>query len=338
MQTVINFEYLISPILANNVTFIDKVNNLRLLSELISSRLIFSHVEEDIISKMEEYKYFPSDRIFNEKLATFGDDVPFTARDITRLIYKIIQESSEYKENHVVEWKDIPLVVHNFNSISNERKEELTDFYCMLAVDNHFKKSNCNPMYYSSNSPILDQDVSFNGVIEALYPDNSLSFPVNFDYKVNIFSDINELIEGYDGLSLYRKATNDSELKFSFYVGTKQLIKSSGLATQFEWDDFKIGTEFLDSLKSTQSFQSQEFSSVTYNAVINLLAKTEKNEVNFFYKSDDDTKPRTSGTYNAHRLHVTKSGRALRLLFWKNETTIILSNVGNKAELYISPP
>lgn len=338
MQAIINFEYLISPVLADISCFASKVNNLRLLAELVSSRVLKANVEEDIISKMAAHDFFPSDKIFQSKLATFDEEMPYTARDITRLIYKIIDLSSEYEEKHVVEWTSAPVVTSKFNSISAVRHDELIKFYSILLVDGFFSGSKFNPMYYPSNAPCNEQNVKMSGQVTDVYPGNGMTLPAEFSHELNIFSDINALIEGMDGLELYRKATSDIELKFSFYVGALSLIKSLGLSVKIEWDDFKIGKEFLESLKNTQSFQNQEFSSVTYNTVINLLAQTGKDEINFFYKSDDDSKPRTSGTYRAHRVHITKSGRALRLLFWKDDITIILSNVGNKAELYISQP
>lgn len=338
MQAIINFEYLISPVLADISCFASKVNNLRLLSELVSSRVLKAHVEEDIIAKMSSHNFFPSDKIFQSKLAIFDEEIPYTAKDITRLIYKIIELSCEYEETHVVEWNSPPVVTSKFNSISVARHDELLKFYSMLLIDGFFSGLKFNPMYYPSCAPYNEQNVKMSGQVNDVYPRNGIILPADFSHELKIFSDVNALIEGMDGLELYRTASSDIELKFSFYVGARALIKDLGLSTEIGWDDFKIGKEFLDSLKSTQSFQNQEFSSVTYNTIINLLAQSGKDEINYFYKSDDDSKPRTSGNYKAHRVHITKSGRALRLLFWMDDITTILSNVGNKAELYISQP
>lgn len=52
MNAVINFEYLVSPALSDDFYFDKVVDNLRILSELLSSGVYSIYLEKDIISKM----------------------------------------------------------------------------------------------------------------------------------------------------------------------------------------------------------------------------------------------------------------------------------------------
>ncbi|HBY1430478.1 TPA: hypothetical protein MIQ35_18015, partial [Klebsiella pneumoniae] len=61
---MINFEYLVSPALSDDFYFDKVVDNLRILSELLSSGVYSIYLEKDIISKMRCHDYFPSERIF----------------------------------------------------------------------------------------------------------------------------------------------------------------------------------------------------------------------------------------------------------------------------------
>lgn len=82
-----------------------------------------------------------------------------------------------------------------------------------------------------------------------------------------------------------------------------------------DWDDFKIGRFFVKSLKENQSFQEQQYSSVVYSSIVNLLADTGANEIKPFYTTATSSVQRKSGDFLAYRVHITKAGRALRLLF-----------------------
>ncbi len=78
MNAVINFEYLVSPALSDDFYFDKVVDNLRILSELLSSGVYSIYLEKDIISKMRcHHDYFPSERIFQRKISQLREGRPF---------------------------------------------------------------------------------------------------------------------------------------------------------------------------------------------------------------------------------------------------------------------
>ncbi|HHW3951404.1 TPA: hypothetical protein ACTW1K_000944 [Raoultella planticola] len=338
MNAVINFEYLISPTLSDDIYFDKVVDNLRVLSELLSSGIYSIYLEKDIVSKMYSHEYFPSDRIFQHKISQLRDGTAFCASDIVRIVHTIIKHSEELEEQHIVEWDKEPEIESDIISISQRRMKELREIYCSMAIDGFFNQSQFIPVYYHPLNPQLSQTISFKGVIKDIEPACIHVLPLDFFNCLNIISNIDDVFAEMDGYELYKRAKTELEYKFAFYVGVVGLIKKSALESTIDWDDFKIGVFFIKSLKENQSFQGQQYSSVVYNAIVNLLADTGANEINPFYTTAASGIQRTSGGFFAYRVHITKSGRALRLLFWKDDYEMVISNVGNKNELLIYEP
>lgn len=135
MNAVINFEYLVSPALSDDFYFDKVVDNLRILSELLSSGVYSIYLEKDIISKMRCHDYFPSERIFQRKISQLREGTAFCSSDIVRIIHTIIKHSEELEEQHIVEWHKEPEVESDIFSISKERMKELHEIYCSMAVD-----------------------------------------------------------------------------------------------------------------------------------------------------------------------------------------------------------
>ncbi|WP_396273134.1 hypothetical protein [Klebsiella pneumoniae] len=338
MNAVINFEYLVSPTLSDDIYFDKVVDNLRILSELLSSGICSIYLERDIVSKMHSYDYFPSERIFQHKISQLREGTAFCSSDIVRTIHTIIKHSEELEEQHIVEWDKEPEVESDIVSISQCRMKELQEIYCSMAIDGFFNQSQLVPVYYHPLNPQLTQRISFKGVIKDVEPACVHVLPLEFYNCLDVISNIDSIFSEMDGYELYKKAETELEYKFAFYVGVIGLIKMSALTTTIDWDDFKIGDGFVKSLKENQSFQGQQYSSVVYNAIVNLLADTEVNEIKPFYTTATSGVQRVYGEFYAYRVHITKSGRALRLLFWKDDYEVILSNIGNKNELLIYEP
>lgn len=338
MNAVINFEYLVSPTLYPDIYFDKVVDNLRLLSELVSEGIYIAYLEKNIISKMHLHDYFPSDRVFQSKISKLREGSVFCSGDIVRIVNRILSNTLELDEQHIVEWEKTPIINPNFTAISPQRKKELSEQFFSLAIDSFFSENKFSPIYFHPSNPSLTQAISFSGTIKEVFPACNHALPLIFGNDLVIFSNIENIFCEMDGYEIYKVAKSELEYKFAFFVGATRLIKDNALATNIHWDDFKVGNEFIASLKNNQAFQSQQYSSVVYNIIINLLADTGVNDINPFYTSSSRIEQRESNGFLAYRVHITKAGRALRLLFWKDDYEIILSNIGNKHEEVICSP
>ncbi|MEI0694478.1 hypothetical protein [Pectobacterium aroidearum] len=338
MNAVINFEYLIAPVLSKDVYFDTVVDNLRLLSELLSSGVYVAYLEKDILSKMRSHGYFPSDRVFQNKISKLTEGTVFCSADIVRIVNIILSNAEELEEKHLVEWEVEPIIDSSFNVISKGRESDLNKLYCSMAVDGFFNQTPLIPVYFHPDDPGLFQKISFKGVIKYVFPSCRHVLPLEFHSCLNIMANIDNVFGEMDGYELYKHAETELEYKFAFYVGTVRLIKEGSLSNGISWDEFKIGENFITSLKENQGHQNQPYSSVVYDTIINLLADTGQVNVNKFNTDATGGTQRVCKGFSAYRVHITKSGRALRLLFWKDDYEFILSNIGNKNELRIYEP
>ncbi|WP_288654074.1 MULTISPECIES: hypothetical protein [Pantoea] len=342
MNGVINFEYLISAALYEPKYFNKAVHGMRLLSEIYSDDLDFLFVENNIIIKMQDNGYYPSKSIFQRVVAKLDDEPVFGADDIVRMVNVFLSKAIQFDEKNVdqlIEWEKEAIPKGDICSLSDDRGKQVIEQLLGHAISNQFSNEKTSILYYESTNPLGKCNIIFEGKIKDAFPPLQED-DKDFSSAVEIFSSIEDYLLQLDGFELYKESTTIADYKLSLFVGAKKLIKVNNLDTSIEWDDFKIGDCFIESLIENEANADRRYSSATYEAVINFLAKTGKSEVNLFYRSDDSDQLRRVEHFTAYRTHITKAGRALRLLTWKNEknNSWIISNIGNKDELYISNP
>ncbi|WP_257952296.1 hypothetical protein [Klebsiella pneumoniae] len=342
MVAVINFEYLISPALYEPDFFNKIAGNIRLLSELFSAGIPIAFIEEDIVIKMQSNGFFPSEKVY-QRIISQLEEPSIGASDIVRMVNTILSRSQEFDASyitHVVEWDGDVAIEPNFHSISDARFNELKEFYANLSIENTFSSKEYTSLYFNPKEPMSVQKINLSGGISSIYPEKDKIYPCEYNSDIDLLSDVDSLFLRMDGYDLFKSAKTPLEMKLSIYAGTLRLIKTNNLDTCFSWDDFKVGSGFINSLNENECYADQQFSSNVYDVLINLLAKTDKADVDYFYRSDSSREPRTLGHLTAYRVHITKKVRALRLLFWSDGSNgkIILANVGNKSELEILAP
>ncbi|HGE6659328.1 TPA: hypothetical protein ACGB4L_002069 [Serratia marcescens] len=340
MLAIINFEFLLSPALSSPEHYEYLVDDIRLLSELIRNGSGLFLLEEDAVMKMAANGLYPSENIFQKIVSQLDDDPPYGAADVVRMLNGILSRLPIFSidsVSHLVDWTKGRDFNPEIDCINDVRKGELYDFYENVIIENSFSSCDYRPLYYS---PAKKSDLHYlqmTGEISSIYPDKTDDFPMEFNGGVNLFLKLDRYFGTLDGYYLYKVAITELDLKLSFYVGALNLIRDSGSKRKLLWDDFDIGRGFIKSLQENDCYQEQQFSSTTYDVIINILAGSPKNDINFFYKSLENKEPRSHGDFLAQRTHITKSGRALRLLMWndfKNQV-LVFANVGNKQELFI---
>lgn len=143
-----------------------------------------------------------------------------------------------------------------------------------------------------------------------------------------------------DHHELFGRATDDFHFKLSFYVGALRKAKLQGLSlSDISLDNFDLGPEFSNSMWKNQCGPGSTFAGVFVDTVSDLLMGHPKNPASIFRKSATSDEARTHGDFTGYRMHVTKSGLALRLMFWRDsQGLLVLANVGPKQELLIEKP
>ncbi|AZC64190.1 hypothetical protein [Pseudomonas chlororaphis] len=342
MQAIIKYEYLLAPAFGENNEILKIADELSLLSEHIGTTKDSPLIETDLINRMIEAGFYPSEKLFNEKLSQLPDGFPYCAYDIVHMINTITQKGiciSDIELNIDIEW-ETKSITPAFQNTLQSRTEEMAELYERLSISNFFEGNGYSTLYFCPKHINTFCQVSFSGVALDTYPDMELAFPLSVTTETKIFSSYINYLSLLDGHSLFLNARNNAELKKSFFVGALNIACASGDAIKvMPWENFSISDSFLKSLNDNQCAPGMRFGSVLYDAIAHLLVGTPKSDLNIFKKSLSSDEPRTYGNLTAYRTHITKSGRGLRLMLWRDaHECIILANVGNKSELDISKP
>ncbi|HBA9728694.1 TPA: hypothetical protein J1455_004073, partial [Escherichia coli] len=271
-----------------------------------------------------------------------GEDCVHSAQDVSKIINNIIshfEECNPEVTSHEIEW-DSFTVVPPIETISDERKNNVEIFLRNILSRKFLLSEEFSFFYSQRNKPILQsQKFSLSGTISDIYPADSVAIPIELSNEIIAHGNINDFINNIDGYSLYKMASNISALKCALFFGCVNFLKNNYTGEKFEWDDFKIGADFFDSLLRHQGAFEQEFSSVVYETIVQVLCRHPKNEVKPFRVSSKSTEQRTHGDLRAFRTHITSRHQALRLMFWVDSNQIItLANIGPKFEESISLP
>lgn len=341
MTAVIKFEYLISPLICSGGQVDEHVNGMRLLKDLVTSSSIDVKCEESILNNMMQAGYYPCAKILSNVFPG-GENCVHGAQDVAKLINNIICELDEFSvemTTHDIEWdgfSTVPLI----ETVSEERKNHVELFLKNILSRKEFLKEEYTFFYSQRNNPILqNQTFLLRGTISELYPPSDVALPLNLNGEIIAHGSLDDFIRSVDGYSLYKDANDSSSLKCALYCGCVNFLNNNFPTESIEWDDFKIGDDFLDSLLRNQGAMAQEFSSVVYETLIQVLCRHPKNEVKPFRISSRSTEQRVHGDLKAYRTHVTSRHQALRLMFWVDSDRIItLANIGSKFEEEISLP
>ncbi|WP_157811453.1 hypothetical protein [Pseudomonas qingdaonensis] len=341
MQAIVKYEYLLSPAFRCEADVLRLGVELEILTEHVCTASDAPLIEDDAINRMIEAGYFPSENLFKERLSRFSADFPYCAHDFVHMINRITQKGrcvSEIPVTVDVEWGDKSLEP-NFERTPAHRLVEMTALYERLCTSNHFENSEYATIYSCLEGVNEFEKVTLQGVALDVYPDNAYKFPLAVGAATSIFGNYNRYLSLLDGRKLFSSAS-EADLKKAFYVGALNLAAPSGGTLEvIPWRDFDIGSGFYKSMMNNECAPGMKFDMVLFDAVVHILAGCPKYDVDVFTKTSNSDEPRTHGRLTAYRTHVTKSGRALRLMFWRAVGGgVTFANVGNKFELEIFRP
>src|SRR3990167_4081204 len=339
MRPVINYEFLLGPVFAPDIEILERVSELRMLKEHVDNLSEPPILEENTLEYMVEKNLFPSENIYKERFARIVD-FPFDARDVVRMVRYMLEHApstSEIVEDREVEWAEKEFSPASLEGVEANRANQLYALFEKLSLASGLDKTQYSVLHYSDRS--LPDNILLDGSISYTYPELGGEFPIIFSEKLSLFPMHQRHVCACDPQIILNGAITDADFKYALYVGARGLHDKVGAGCKIDWDDFSLGERFVASLRENECMPGSRYCGAAFEAIIQVLMQHPNCNINVFTKSDKDPAPRVFGDYTAYRVHVTKGGRALRLMFWKDDDgKIVLANIGNKGELHIENP
>lgn len=135
--------------------------------------------------------------------------------------------------------------------------------------------------------------------------------------------------------SLWQSATSDAEIALAIAARANQLRAAAGMAALPRIaDHFALGSHFRNSLADAQALQAGPYALATLDTCARICGGLPQPDDSPFYTSAGSgvQRKRVSDDALAHRVHVTKGGIGVRLMYWRLPSGFIeFSNTGPKA-------
>ncbi|MEZ9572162.1 hypothetical protein AB4249_01830 [Vibrio sp. 10N.261.55.F4] len=295
-----------------------------------------SHVFSDTVEILSDNNLFPAFKTFNDYLVLKELEDEVSAYDLVRLFNNVMENCEDIRELHDI---------HEFEISDGFSFPQVTS----TPICNNFTNNSIALCSYIEMTkevkllPLLDDNVtsdSYNYEIPEITALDKGEFMEMSGFETNIalYKSCTDLMKFYSPSDLWRKSVTDFSYKLAIFYKCKDISFSQNEGTRASicLDSFDIGQRFVESLNTHQCSGSGRFAMTLLDSIARLLLEEPKNEVKVFATSAGGTTPRTRGQDIAFRLHVTKSGEGLRLMFWRKSCgTIELANVANKSEIVI---
>ncbi|SOZ09530.1 hypothetical protein [Cupriavidus taiwanensis] len=338
-MAVLSCEFLISPATcpANEVEaqVISLVEAVKCLDEGIDPPVL----EPDALGRLIAAGTYPAEGLFKANLTKCQIET-YSSKDVAKIVNALISKANDIfdvTEPREIEWKKKSVSPALVNTWPN-RAKELEELFTQIAVQCELEGKAACVVHHCGGNP--GPQFLFSGELSDAYPTPQIALPHLLSSTVQTHPTFQEYLATLDHHDLFARATDDFHLKLSFYVGALRKAKSQGLSPRdISLDNFDLGPEFSNSMEKNQCGPGGTFAGVLVDTISDLLAGHPKNPVSIFRKSAMSDEAKTHGTFTGYRTHVTKSGVALRLMFWRNDDgMLVLANVGPKQELVIEKP
>lgn len=335
MRAAITIETLLAPAFCQVDMIEASIQNLlQIKSDLYLSSYppVF---EDDANDKIIDMGGYPCAELFNVNISKLSV-CAYSGRDVSRLVAQILGRAvaiSAVDPEFIAEWRG-STVTPLIPSLP-QRQESLTRLVESVALRSSLGGVvGCVVHHFSG---MASNSIYFSGVLSSVYPDLIRDVPTQIESEVKVSNTYLEHFLQLDPDEFFAKAASEYDVKFAYYIGVVQLLKTRGDDwTEFLYESFELGASFVDSLHRNQCFYGQRFFNVCYQSVIRVLAEHPGSEVKPFRESENSDVQRKRNDDTAWRAHITKHHEALRLMFWKTESGVVeLANVGCKQELRI---
>ena len=292
-------------------------------------------IDDDAISYLALANCFPAHDSIKALLDILELGHVYSARDLNRKIYSILERASPSSEVTGFKVTDCDLIdCHELSiNVDNEHllKASISSVATVLfAASQTVQLTNCIfvPGYnVDGKGTRISVSVTVAGKGAG---DIGCDGPQALDCEVKMAQWPEDVLAVLDADAAWdaAEATEELALPISLKAAEKLNIIPQSLPLG-QGRGFKVGEGFLASLEHHEAGPSQAFSGTTLDRCASVVAAN----TNSFER--DFGKSRSADKAQAKRVHVTKRHQALRLMFWHLGETIEFANVGVKSELWI---
>lgn len=311
------------------------------LIELSRTLRKHDHCEIRMIEGVEDYlaaaNLYPVTDSIRKSLADSNLSHVYTTEDIRRAIQDILQKIDRVEDISRVEFL-IPTAVSCQPDILDGRdgplREALEVTLTHTAFATEFSGKELVQILVAEHP--VRTDVSIYADVDDIDPPASRGVTVKgYSSKFRTSESLQSFIDSLDGPTLWCAAECEAEVISAIKLGAIKVRREAGCSDPHRsCETFVFGAAFLDSLHRSQAAGQGRYATATCEACAHLVAKSQTLELRRMYKLSDTGKridvTRDDGAVG-WRVHITKSGEAMRLMFWRlGDGTIELSTVSPK--------
>lgn len=294
-------------------------------------------------SLLAQANLYPVSNSIRQSLANSGLSHVYTVEDIRRSLHSILQQSHRLEEISGIEFlipadmQTVPDVLANREPFVLRESLEITLAHASLMTE-QYGRSNVQALLADQH---VRQDIELRANISDIYtPIDGPSERPNFCCLVALSDSPASFLDQLDGDALWSIADSESEIFAAVCIKARSLRRSTGCPSPKQnCEGFSIGKRFVPSMKACQCGPNEKYGFATFETLARVVAKSPLEAPKRLYQLSSTGHRidvvREDGAI-AWRLHVTKSGEGIRLMFWRRrDTSLEFANVGTKADVSI---
>jgi len=301
-----------------------------------------------ILSEAENYLaeagLYPVSHSIAQSLASCGLSHVYTTEDIRRSIQSILHRARRLEEISGIDF----LIPNNMQTkpdvlssreISGIRESlEVTLAHTAL-LSSTAGKRNVQALLipgeaFSSEIEILAEITDIAPSFKGSADQQELSCTIGLVESASSFGD------QLDASEVWRIAENETEMSIAIAIKARSVRTMSGCpAPRENCDKFHLSAAFVDTMLTSQTMPNARYGTATFECLARLVARSPSEAPSKLYKLSETGRRedvvRSDGAVG-WRLHVTKSGEAIRLMFWRrNDASIEFASLGPKGQVRI---
>lgn len=293
-------------------------------------------VTDDAISVLEEAKCFPAIHNIQALLELYDLQDVFSARDINKRIFKILSRASSLQDVIGVgvqtcdaECSELELLA-NLSGVLLASAQRLA---CAVGIFLAGQPSAGDIVAIVMGFPTHSPNLTFRASNVVADIDGEAGRHLDkVDTQIRLCQKPKEFLEQLAAESVWQHADSGSELVLPMAIrAAEKLMIDIGKLPLSAGRSFAVGEHFYESLSDVEALGVKKHASTTLDRCATVIAdNTPIFERNF-------CKVRRADNAAAKRVHLTKHGAGLRLMFWElDDGSIEFANVGVKAALEIT--
>lgn len=302
-------------------------------------------VSDRALGRLLETNHYPLEPYFKRVLAQCGLTGVVNSKHLASIVLKFISNAKRVEDNTLGEVKDVlfeeGVLIPDVLELITEIEIRLISKDSLFLIIANNKRSR-EIGHYKYLLPICDlvDDVRKIGAdcqVLATVPDfEERSIVGKLSEAVDVIHSLNDYFDSLDPDEEWRKAESSFEIGAAIYAQARRITGRKG---NCGFRKFYIGTEFINTLKNHDAFGGKN-SSLVLTKCAQIVANVCPTVIHDFRVSEAinaNVRKRDRDDAVAKRVHLTERGRALRLMYWEIEPTIIeFSDVRNKSDVTIS--